>query len=310
MALKNLKLKLKSNLKQSVEEETAGNSKKDPRILNYYDMKVNEKMRLLIVPDVNGELWTRFRKHGPNMKIKGIGSIRCLHEATGEPCDACQKGFDFLNLEKETGDKSYKDDAKRWFAKDYTYMSVLVLDSPIEVQESPDKNEVKLFPAPYAVEKMIREALKEGQLDEDDLCTTPFVLKKTENSGGFADYSTSYFERKNVTDEELEFFEDRVVEQFDYSELDVVPAIPTEEEMAEWVAKAEEKDEKAKSGGSDKPRNTRTTRSAPTDQDDDDDGDSGDQSDDGDQPEPEKESPPATDKKPGGSLRDRLKKSR
>ncbi len=250
MALQNkLKLKLKSNLKQSIQDE--GNSKKkDTRILNYYDLKFDEKMRVLFVPDVNGELWLKFRKHGPNLDLRGAGSIRCLHEATGEPCEVCQRGFEYLNLEKETGDKSYKDEAKRWFAKDYTHMSAIVLESPMEIQESPDKNEVKIFLVPFSIEKKIKEAINEGQLSEDELCQTPFVIKKTKNNGGFAEYSSSYFERRGLEDGDLDFLDDLVVEQFDYTEIDLLPPVPTEEEIDAWLEKAVELDEK-KSGSTD-----------------------------------------------------------
>lgn len=234
----NLKLKLNGSLKKKIEDEDSKSGGNDPRFLNYYDLKDNEKIKVLFVPDVNGEIWAKYKKHGPNMKQRGIKSIRCSYESSGEPCAACEVGFENLNLSKETNDKAYKEEAKKWFARDYTLMSVLVLETPIEIKESSDKNEVKLFLVPFAVEKLIKEAITEGVIEEDELCSTPFFIKKTTNGGGFAEYSNSYFARKAVTDDELAFFEDRKVEQFDYTNLDVVPDATTSAEMVEWVEKA------------------------------------------------------------------------
>ena len=251
MAL-NLKLKLKSNLKQQIENENKREKKQDKRFLNYYDLKEGEKIKLLIVPDTNGNLWTKFRKHGPNLKVPGVGSVRCLHEAAGENCPACEKGFEFLNLHRESGLKEHKDEAKRWFARDYLLMSCIVLESPIEIAESPDKNQVKLLFVPYAVENIIKEAITEGVLEEDEICSTPFFLKKTLNGGGYADYTNSYFARKQIDDDELEFFSDLVVEQYDYDTIDVIPEAPSHEEVEEWLAKAIELDAKAKKGDTEK----------------------------------------------------------
>lgn len=257
MALKKLKLKLKSDLKKTVE---SGNKKGDSRYLNYFDLKKDEKMVILLLPDVNGELWTEYRNHGPNLGVRGVGSMRCIHEATGETCPMCQQGFEALDLFKETGDEEYKKLAKKWFARDYTIMSCLVLESPFEVSESPDHNEVKLFSVPYAIKNKIKQAVIEGEIDEDLLFQTPFVIKKTENTGGFASYEHSYFRRQLLNDDETEYFEDRVVEQFDYQNLDALPPIPTLEEVSKWIEKAaaalnletEEEEEE-------KPRRGRTT---------------------------------------------------
>lgn len=307
MALNNLKLKLKNNLKQQIEEESKkGGGGNDPRFLNYWDLKDEEKVKILFVPDVNGELWARFRKHGPSLNVRGAGSIRCAYESSGVDCPACQKGFDLLNLEKETGAKEYKDEAKRWFAKEYVLMSCIVLDSPFEVNEAADHNQVKLTYVPYGIEKLIKEAVTEGQLGEDDLCTTPFFIKKTTNKGGYADYSNSYFARKAVTDDELEFFSDLKVEQYDYSTLDLIPAASTTEEVEEWLVKAVEAVNKAskeptKSGASktteDRPLREKAPTRTPSDEIDED------QEHMGEARQAAEEEPPKPAK---GSLKDRL----
>lgn len=311
-----LKLKLKSNLKKQIEEESQKSGGNDARFLNYWDLKDGEKVKVLFVPDVAGELWAKFKKHGPGLKTRGTGAIRCAYESAGEDCPACQKGFEFLDLAKETEDKSYKDEAKKWFAREYTLMSCIVLESPFEVSEATDHNQVKLIYVPYAIEKLIKEAVTEGQLDEDELCHTPFFIKKTTNQGGYADYSSSYFARKQVADDELAFFDDQVVEQFDYKTLDVIPPVTTTEEVSEWLEKAEEavaKAAKDDSGSSrskkadaekeepQRPRRQETarqTREEPASEDKHADVDDG-------EPEQEEEAPaPAK----SGGLRDRLAK--
>lgn len=257
MAIPNLRTKLKANLKKSIEKEQAGG--RDNRFLNFFNLSDGEKMTVLLVPDVNGEFWSKFSKHGPQLHImdgkqrrgvRGAGAINCSYKSSGEDCPACQKGFDLLNLSKETGDEHYKNEAKKWFSKDFVLVQCIVLDSPIEVTASDDGNQVKLMYLPHNIEKIIKENITEEQIDEDDLCRTPFVIKKTKNQGGMADYSTSYFKRNTINDEDLDFLEDMKVEQYDFSNLDLVPSASTTEEVQEWLDKAEEAYDKALNGGS------------------------------------------------------------
>lgn len=277
MALPNLKTKVKQNLKKDIENDKKSNNKNDGRILNYFDLKEGEKMTILFVPDVNGEFWSRFSKHGPQVKIKnakgqatsvrGIGSINCSYKSSGEDCPACIKGFDLFAEAKETNSKELKEEGKKWMPRDYTLVSCIVLESPVDIATDETKNEVKLFYLPYAIEETIKESIEEGIIDEDALCTTPFIIKKTEGKGGNASYANSYFGRKQVTDEDLEFLEDLVVEQYDYSNLDLIPPPSTSEDVQEWLDKAEETYAKAlaksSSGkGGDSDGGTRVSKSA------------------------------------------------
>lgn len=257
------KLNLKANLKKQIEEEKQG--KQDLRTLNYYDLKFDEKMTVLFVPDVNGQFWTRFKKHGPNLNIRGFEGINCAHKSSNEECPACQKAFGLLELAKETGNDAYKDEAKRWFAKDYVLTTVVVLESPMEIKADPTGNHVKLFYLPYAVENIITEAIQEGLITEDDLTTTPFIIKKTKNAGGQAEYKNSYFARKSVTDEELAYFDSVKIDLYNFEDLDVVPKPSSTEEVAEWLVKAEAKDEaikNSKGNGSDNEPATKTNTKA------------------------------------------------
>lgn len=315
-----LKLKVKSNLKNDIEKEKQGG--KDTRLLNYFDMKVGEKMTILFVPDTSGRLWEKFSVHGPNLRTPGVEKIACAKKSNGEHCPACQKAFDYLEEGKKPGNdyEEYKTEAKRWFPKDSTIAQCLVLDSPMDVNESPDGNQVKLMYLPYAVENIIKEAVVEGIVDEEDICMTPFVIKKTENQGGHASYANSYFSRKTISDEELAVFDDFVVEQFNFDDLDIVPSASSTGEVKEWLEKTidklsessdnddDGKDDKSKSEGIGNRRLSGVTdrmgRKAPEKEDtgdEDDDTDNEQQEDAGD--EPAKETKSSTG---ASSLRDRL----
>lgn len=308
-----LNLKLKKNLKDRLEKE--GSNKKDTRFLNYFDMKFEEKMKILILPDVNGELWAKFKMHGPNLNNKKVGAVNCSYMSSGEECPACQHGFDYLNMEKETGDEAYKDEAKRWFAKDYTIMSVLVLESSMEIQESPDGNQVKLMYVPFKVEQMIKNAVVEGQIEEDMLSYTPLWLKKTKNKGGRAAYDNSYFDRKEVTDDDLQYFAEQKVDQFDYTNLDVIPKPTSTAEVQTWLDKALEIMDQEDGSSSDDKADESKSDSKPTpkpkkekvEKDEDPEEDDSEES----QDEPEEESDEGVkSESDGGSLKDRLAKLR
>jgi len=254
------KFKLRQDIKQKLdqeEEQRSGGRKKDTRIVPYYDLKFGEKIKVLIVPDENGNLWRKYSTHGPNLKLRGIEAVGCRRNNDKEDCPICQRGFDLLEESKQTGITELKDEAKRWFPKETTVMSVLVLESPIEIPISDDQNEVKLMYVPYAIESLIKNAMAEGQIDTDTILTTPLWIKKAIKKGtkDTPDYTSSYFDyRAQVSDDELSAFDDSVVEPFNYDELDLIPVSPSYEEAEDWVADAMEKDEKQKqrSSGSSK----------------------------------------------------------
>jgi hypothetical protein len=246
------KFKIRQDLKQKLEKEEesrSGGRKKDARILPYYDMKFGEKVKVLIVPDENGNLWHRYSSHGPNMKISGLSAISCRRNNDHEECPICQRGFDLLQESKDRNDPALKEEAKRWFPKDTTIMSVIVLEAPFEVPIADDGNEVKLMYVPYAIEALIKNALAEGQIDEDSILTTPLWVKKSIKKGtkDTPDYSSSYFDyRSQVSDDELAAFEDSVVEPYNYENLDLVPDSVSLEDAEEWLEEAIKKDEKQK----------------------------------------------------------------
>lgn len=246
MGIPNLKTKLSKSLKKEIENERSNSGGGDKRILNYFDLDFDQKMKILFVPTPSGEFWTKFKTHGPNLvagpkkrRVSGVQDIACAYTSSGEECPACQKGFELLNLARETGDESYKEEGKKWLGKDMVLTQCIVLESPVEINAAEDGNQVKLFYLPFAIEKLISEAIVEEMIDEDELCKTPFYIKKTKNQSGRASYESSYFGRSLISEDDLEVFEDLKVEPFEFTELDRVPKATSTEDVQEWLEKAE-----------------------------------------------------------------------
>lgn len=235
-SLKN-KLKIKTGIKKQIEKENSGN-KQDMRILNYFDLKDNERMRVLFVPsEGDGSLYYKWRMHGPRLGIRGVKPIRCMDEANnGRDCPMCQQAFSLLEEGKEDGNDydTYKEEAKKWFPKDYTLSQCVVLDSPMEINEDDSGNIIKLFYMPWSVEEKIREGILEGVVDEEDVCFQPFVIKNTK-SGKFNNYKNSYFVPKMVDEDTLEALDDFTAEPYDLPNVDIVGSVPTQEESEKWL---------------------------------------------------------------------------
>lgn len=275
------------------ESKDGGKSGKgnDKRFLNYFDMKTGDKMTIRLLPDGNdsGEYWYEYSTHGSKLKIRGLESISCAYTSSGEECPACQKFFDLY----EDGDK---EEAKRWGKKQTFLGQCLVVDSPVEVNESDDGNPVKLVYLPFGIIEIIKEAIIEGHID--DPLDYDFVIKKTENNGGYAEYSKSYFDRdKNpLPDEILEAFESGEYVLHDLSKE--APEPSTTEQVEEWLEKAEEKDAKKKKRGN------ASSGSSKRSQRNDDDGDKDEKEDNGE------DDSGGTSKTSASSLMDRLKKNK
>lgn len=251
------KLKVKTDLAKQIEkEEESDSGNRDKRFLNYYDLKYGEKMTVLFVPDVNGQAWTTYRRHSAPRGIRGLDAVGCPGASS---CAICQKGFDAYEVFKETNDKDDKEYAKKFFARDVAIASVVVIDSPCDINVDENENDVKLFNMPFAIEKILKEAIKEEQIDDDSLVCTPFVIKKTKNQGGQAAYDSSYFQREQLDDDAFEVMENEMnIDLFDYEELDIIPSIPEEDEAEAWAAKLEQKlAAKAESGDDNKKKSVK-----------------------------------------------------
>lgn len=253
MAFRN-KFKVKKDIKQQIEKEDAQSSSKNPYLIPYFKLEDGQKLKILFVPFADGSLWKKFSLHGPDMKLRGMDAVGCARENNNDDCPICQKGFDLFSTRGADKDsKEYKAitaEARRWMPKSYIYMSAIVLESPFEIPESPDSNEVKLISVPAAVEEIIRNQIAEGEITNESIIETPFFIKKTVGDNNRANYKTSYFSRNSASDEELEYFDDEdltvepIETEDDKYKLSYVDASP--EELDEWLEKAEEKDAQQK----------------------------------------------------------------
>lgn len=317
------RLTITQDLKKTIAEdkESRGSKKSDKRFLNYWDLPFEGKMKIVLVPDVNGQLMKKYAIHGPKMDVRGLPSVGCSRVNQGLECSICDVGFDIIRESKDlksvTQQKKMKEAGKAWLQKDCTLLSCIVIDSgDVEVQQTEDGNEVKLFMVPYKVEEMIKNAIEDGLIDQEDIPNTALVIKKTRQAGSdVASYEHSFFERKKLADEVLDAFDsdDVVVNLFDYEDLDVIPADPTESEANEWINTAYAKLKTASNSNSkdsdededDTPSNSKEkseprNRSRVRDEEDDDTSD-----DEGRDGQQEEKTEPV---KKSGSLADRLKK--
>jgi hypothetical protein len=240
MSIRN-KAKKASNMREEIEKRKSEGGKKkggDKRFLNYYDMKVGEKLTVRFLPDPEtGEYWAEYATHGPNLKLRGLDGISCAYTSSGEECPACTHSFDYYN----DGDKTQ---AQRWRRKETYIGQVLVMDEEpmIEVNETEDGNPVKLLYIPWGVIEVMQEAIMEERIGE--IIDHDFIIKKTEKKGGQANYDKSYFKETEdiLPDEVLDAFDEGEFTLHDLSKE--LPAPSTTEDVDEWLEKAIELDEK------------------------------------------------------------------
>jgi hypothetical protein len=222
------------------DEESKKKKGGDKRFLNYFDLGYGQKMTIRLLPDGgdSGEYYLKYSTHGPNLKTRGVEGIQCPYDANGDDCPACGYSYDFYN-------DGNKEEAGKWRRKETFVGQCLVIDSPIEINETDDGNPVKLMYIPWGMLEQINEAVMEQQVDEP--MDVDFVIKKTKNSGGFASYDKSYFMK------EVEPLDDEILDAFDSGEMNLfdlskeLPAPATTEDVEEWLEKTIETVTKANS---------------------------------------------------------------
>lgn len=275
--VKDLKNRVSKDLKKQVNNLDGKST--DKRFLNYYDMKEGQKTRLLLLPSPAGDMWYKYGMHGPRLSTKehrvNVKPVLCPRIAGTGQCPVCQKGFDLYEeakkYDKESSEyKNIRKEAARWMPDEKILMSGVVLSSPIEVNQADDSNEIKLINMPKGAFDVITNAIKQEQIDDEDISETPFNLVKGVNSGGYPSYDSSFFDLKNgLSDDEIEYLgdEETVTKQFDFEDLDFIPERHDEEGMQAWLENAEEEDQKSgtksnKSSSDEKEDSTKTRRSS------------------------------------------------
>ncbi len=235
------KNKLKSNIKQEMEEGEKGGNKKpdDSRLLPYFDLGERETMKILFLPDPNGELYVSYRKHGANIGHPGVKPINCCWTSSGQSCPICALSY-------ENYKEGNEEEAKFWRSKETFLAQCVVIESDIEIPDNEDGNLVKLMYLPYKIKEKISEAMLGGEIE--DPTETVFVLKKNKNSGGWNTYENSYWLHKDLEDiVPAEFFEaadEGMIEPYDLTKE--LPEPTTTEQVQEWLEDAQSKIESAK----------------------------------------------------------------
>lgn len=214
------------------EEEQKGSGKGDSRYLNYYSLGFDQQMTIRFLPDDNDEgieLWQEYGLHGPNLKNKAIKAINCCYMSSGETCPVCSHSYD-------SNQEGNKTEGQRWRRKEYYVAQCVVIESPVEINASDDGNLVKLISLPFNVKDMLKEGINNGTIP--DPTAHNFVIKKTKNAGGQAEYKKSFY---NFNDDS---FPEEIIEHIEsgksylYDLSTVTPDPTTTVEVTEWFEKA------------------------------------------------------------------------
>ena len=128
-------------------------------------------------------------------------------------------------------DKSLEDIARKYWVKKTYYMHGFVKADPMNETDSPE-NPIRKFIMGPQIFKIIQAALMDPDMENnpvDYISGTDFIVAKT-SKGGFADYGTSKWARKesSLTDDQL-----AAIEKFGLPKLsEYLPKKPTEEQKA------------------------------------------------------------------------------
>lgn len=209
------------------EEKENKKVKNDPKYLNFFDLPEGKTMTVRFLPDsATDDIFVEFAQHGGELKNSKIGKISCASTSSGQRCPACSHSYEF----HKNGEK---DEAKLWRRKETYIAQVVVIESPIEVPATEDGNPVKLFRMPFSIKDIIVESVINQTIE--DPTANDFVIKKTVNKGGFADYSKSYFKTKEsdipesiLSNENLSL----------YNLSDEIPEPATEKQVQAWLDNA------------------------------------------------------------------------
>lgn len=252
-------------IKTSLAEQLAAGTqrKEDPRILNYFDMDFGGKMKVLFLPSKNGEFFRRVHTHGKRTDLQNVRleHYQCPRQMLQEECSICNNMFDLYreakNYEK-SNPKMYtelRQLAGRMQTTEMFMIQCIVLESPVEMRQTDDGNEVRVLFAPRAIREEIEKNLNSGEINEETFSLYPFIIhKQKRDNSTYAEYSSSLFSRNQVTDQELSYFqpvydaagnvvEESKVEPYDFDELhdmvaDMLPNMETGEEWCKSLVEA------------------------------------------------------------------------
>lgn len=227
--------KLNSNLREKlIKQQEEENNRGDPAFLNYFDLKEGEQMEVLLVADLNGELFAEYSTH--SARRNGVKGINCCYTSSGEPCAPCQHGYEIY--QSNPNDDAVKKESSEWRKKQHFLGQVIVVKSPIAVPESEDGNLVKKFNMPFSIKEMIVD----GIINETVPNPTDriLVIKKTKkNNTEWSTYEKSFFkpmEQSVIPPEFSEAFDAGMIRPYNLKAE--IPAPTHEAELVEWLEKA------------------------------------------------------------------------
>lgn len=223
--------KIKKDLRSQILKDREGGKNKDLRFLNYYDLEPNSSMKIVLLPDGadTGDLYVTYRTHSIRDNNLRVGSVVCPRVGPLNECPACQRSYEAY----QAGDK---ETAKLYRSKDHHLGQCVVLESPIEINDTPD-NIVKLFNITFSLKNKIEEGIVEQIVE--DATEHAFVIKNVKNRGGFNDYSNSHYrpEPLQVTPEIESALEEGRVQPYNLHEE--IPPKSTYSDVEEWLVKVD-----------------------------------------------------------------------
>jgi len=223
------RLQAQENRGQSTTQQTAG----DNAVYAHWNMDEGQSATVRFLPDAdpnNSFFWVeRAMIKLPFNGVKGRDSKQVIVQV---PCvemygDACPVLAEVRTWYK---DESLKEMANKYWKKRTYLFQGLVKTNPINEDKTPE-NPIRRFVISPQIFTIIKNSLMDPEIEEmptDALRGLDFNIKKT-SKGGYADYSTSNWARKESS---LTEADQAAIEQFGlYNLRDFLPKKPSESEL-------------------------------------------------------------------------------
>ena len=219
------------------ENKTGGNTQSsggDNAIYPHWNMAEGTEALLRFLPDADPDA-TFFWKERLMIKLPFAGikgqtdsrpvtvNVPCM-EMYGESCPVLQEVRGWFK------DKSLEDQGRKYWKKRSYIFQGFVVDNPISEDSTPE-NPIRRFIIGPQIFQIIKGALMDPEMEDlptDDVRGVDFRIKKT-SKGGYADYSTSTWSRREraLTDEEKAAVDSHGLHNLD----DFLPKKPSEVEV-------------------------------------------------------------------------------
>lgn len=226
--------KFRQNRKKEEDKKALGG--RDPKYLNYFDLKENETLAIRFLPDAedSSKFYVEYDYHSYSFDDKTTEVFPCAKNH-GERCPACRRSWEYYNDDD-------KKNAGLWRAKTKRIAQCVVIDSPLEDLPMENGSIIKLLNLSYNMWDIsvqgIMNGTVENPLDFED--GNDFIIKKT-IKGGNNQYDKSYWKVKTtpIPEEILTKLVENPANEF-YDLTSLLPKNGTAEEVQEWMDKIDE----------------------------------------------------------------------